>query len=56
MAGGLIGTGLGYQNNAISGFIRESAEQQDIDIENQKLKAEKKMQNEQLLADTVGPA
>jgi hypothetical protein len=41
---GLIGTGLDYQRNALGGFVRESAEQQQIDEANTRLKAERRAQ------------
>jgi len=46
--GGLIGTGLSYQDNAMGGFIRESAEQQQIDQANETLQFQKEEQDAQL--------
>jgi hypothetical protein len=41
---GLINVGADYQNRALSGFIRESAEQSEIDATNEQLKSAKKAQ------------
>ena len=34
---GLVGTGLDYQNRALSGFIRKSAQDEEIDQANKEL-------------------
>jgi hypothetical protein len=44
---GVISTGINYKNQALSGFVRESAEQQQIDQANSELKANKKVQDVQ---------
>ncbi len=41
---GLINTGIDYQNRALSGFVRESAEQKEIDSANKELAASRKAQ------------
>jgi hypothetical protein len=41
---GLIGTGQDYKSKAMSGMIRESAEQQKIDEENKNLAAQQQAQ------------
>lgn len=41
---GLISTGLEYQNKALSGFVRESAQQNEIDATNRQLEDAKKAQ------------
>ena len=41
---GLIATGEAYKDKALSGFIRQSAEQQKIDEENANLEAQQKQQ------------
>jgi hypothetical protein len=51
---GLIGTGLGYQNTALSGFVRESEEQQKVDMANKQLKAQQDMQQQQTEASMIG--
>lgn len=51
---GLIQTGTQYQNTAISGLVRESAEQQKIDIANQQLNAQAKMQDIQMVGELTG--
>lgn len=56
MAGGLIGTGLSYENNALQGMIRESAEQQQIDEANRQIKAQKSMQKKQTIGQLGGIA
>ena len=43
--GGLIQTGTSYKNTAISGLIRESAEQQKIDEANAEIEAQGKMRD-----------
>ena len=50
---GLLDAGLGYQKNATSGFIRESAQQQRIDETNKNLDAQAAAQNEQMAASGV---
>ncbi len=54
MPGGLIGTGLSYQQNALAGFMRESAEQQAIDEENKQIQAQRTAQMESLGGEAVG--
>jgi hypothetical protein len=54
--GGLIGTGLGYEKTAMSGMIRESAEQQKRDMAEQNLKAQKDMQETQMIGQAAGLA
>ncbi len=51
---GLIQTGTQYQNTAISGLVRESADQQKIDIANQQLNAQAKMQDIQMGGELAG--
>lgn len=41
---GLINTGSDYAGRALSGFVRESAEQQEIDATNEQLKSARKAQ------------
>jgi hypothetical protein len=41
---GLINVGADYSNRALSGFIRESAEQSEIDTANNELSASRKAQ------------
>ena len=54
MAGGLIGTGEGYQNTAVSGLVRESAEQQQIDQANAQIKAQQDMAEKQMIGEIAG--
>ncbi len=42
--GGLLDTGTTYRNQALSGFLRRSAEQEEIDKTNRELQAAEKMQ------------
>ena len=51
---GLIQTGTQYQNTAISGLVRESADQQKIDIANQQLNAQAKMGDIQMGGELAG--
>jgi hypothetical protein len=51
MAGGIITTGLDYENKALSGFVRASSDQEQIDMANKKLKAERKAQQATLGAE-----
>lgn len=51
---GLVQTGTEYKNSAISGLIRESADQQKIDIANQQLNAQAKMQDIQMGGELAG--
>ncbi len=53
---GLIQTGTQYQNTAISGLVRQSADQQKIDIANQQLNAQAKMQDIQMGTELAGLA
>ena len=46
--GGIIGTGLGEQSNAISGFVRESAQQQQVDMANKQAADAEKAANTQM--------
>lgn len=50
---GLISTGLGYQQTATSGLELASQLQQQEDVANAQFKAQKKMQEEQMLG-TIG--
>ncbi|MFA6509929.1 MAG: hypothetical protein WCV62_05690 [Candidatus Peribacteraceae bacterium] len=45
---GLINTGIDYQNRALSGFVRESAEQNEIDSANKELDSARKAQKTQM--------
>lgn len=45
---GLLNVGADYQNRALSGFIRASAEQQEIDTANKELAASRKAQKSQM--------
>ena len=51
---GLINTGLGYQNSAMSGFIRESSEEAQRDKENKQLALAQKNQNLTMLSQAAG--
>uniref|UniRef100_A0A6M3ID96 Bacteriocin n=1 Tax=viral metagenome TaxID=1070528 RepID=A0A6M3ID96_9ZZZZ len=51
---GLISTGTGYRNQALSGFIRQSAEEAAINKTNEQLKQAKKQQ--QMSMATSGAA
>ena len=51
---GIIGTGLSYQQNAMSGMIRESAEQQKIDEANNQIKAQETMNTEKMIGEAFG--
>jgi hypothetical protein len=51
---GLIDTGTGYQGRALQGFVRQSSEQEQIDQENERLKAQGKMQKTAVTASLVG--
>ena len=54
--GGIIGTGLSEESNAISGFVRSSAEQQQVDQANQQEADAKKAQEMQMITGGVGAA
>ncbi len=54
--GGIIGTGLSEESNAISGFVRSSAEQQQVDQANQQEADAKKAQEMQTISGGVGAA
>jgi len=56
MAGGIIGTEMGEQSNAISGFVRSSAEQQQVDQANQQEADAKKAQEMTMISGGVGAA
>ncbi len=45
---GLIDVGTDYKNRALSGFVRESEEQKQIDITNEELDARRRAQSAQL--------
>ena len=51
---GLINTGLGYQNSAMSGFIRESADEAKRDQENKRLALAQKNQNMSMMSQGAG--
>ena len=51
---GLINTGLGYQNSAMSGFIRQSADEAKRDQENKQLAMAQKNQNLTMLSQAAG--
>jgi hypothetical protein len=51
---GLINTGLGYQNSAMSGFIRESADEAKRDQYNKQLALAQKNQNLTMLSQAAG--
>jgi hypothetical protein len=53
---GLIATGEDYQSKAMSGFIRESAEEQKIDEENKNLAAQQQQQTIGMVSSGVGAA
>jgi hypothetical protein len=53
---GLIDTGEMYKNNALSGFVRESAEQQKIDQENKELDAQQQQQTTRNVTSGVSAA
>jgi len=53
---GMIGVGEGYKNQALSGFIRESAEQQKIDQANKDLEAQHNEQVVRNISSGVGAA
>ena len=48
---GLIDTGTDYKNRALSGFIRESADQEKIDVANDELSAQRKIQKAKTSAE-----
>lgn len=52
----VISTGLGYQQSALSGMIRESAEQQKIDAFNKQSEAQSKAQTTQLIGSAAATA
>jgi type IV secretory pathway VirB2 component (pilin) len=54
--GGIIGTGLSEESNAISGFVRSSAEQQQVDQANQQEADAKKAQTMQMITGGVSAA
>lgn len=51
---GLIQTGVNYESNALSGFVRESAQQKEIDDANRQIQAQKKMQENQMIGEAAG--
>lgn len=53
---GLIATGEAYKDKALSGFIRQSAEQQKIDEENANLEAQQKQQTISMVSSGIGAA
>lgn len=52
--GGLLNTGTSYENQALSGFVRRSAEQSQMDSENRKIKAAEKAQKASIRSTLVG--
>ena len=53
---GLIQTGEDYKNKALSGFIRQSAEQQRIDQSNADREAQQKAQTVSMITSGIGAA
>ena len=51
---GLINTGLGYQNSAMSGFMRQSSDEAKRDQENRHLASAGKNQNLTMLSQAAG--
>ena len=56
MAGGLLSTGLGYEQNAVSGMVRSSALQQEVDTHNEQVQAAEKQQTMQMVSEGAGLA
>lgn len=50
---GLINTGTDYKNRALSGFVRTSAEQEEIDTANEGLRSARKAQKATMSAQGV---
>ncbi|PKN36608.1 MAG: hypothetical protein CVU62_13905 [Deltaproteobacteria bacterium HGW-Deltaproteobacteria-2] len=53
---GLLSTGEAYKNKALSGFIRESADEQRINQQNKDLAAQEQNQTVSLAASGIGAA
>jgi hypothetical protein len=51
--GGMISTGTEYKNQALSGFIRESAQEEEMDRANKEHEANKKVQKVQQQTTTA---
>lgn len=51
---GLLSTGEAYKNKALSGFIRESADEQRINQENKDLAAQKQTQTVGMVTSGIG--
>ena len=52
--GGLIGTGISYENSALSGMVRESQEQQQIDMANKQMHQQEDAQTQGEIGAGVG--
>jgi hypothetical protein len=50
---GLIQTGTGYETSALSGFVRESALQEQIDLANEQLRAQRNIQQAKMGAEST---
>jgi hypothetical protein len=51
---GLIGTGENYRTQALSGFVRQSAGQAEIEQANQQMESQRKMQQAQMTGTMAG--